>query len=129
MNEQLQLIAIVEACGWEWKKGNHPSECWHHEDFYVDAPLFAEIRNKEDCLDELPRYLTDLGAIQNARSLTITTPALRAAYMNNLRQIVGRRCEINKAGIPLVSDYDCVDADAGEHAEALLRTLNRWITE
>lgn len=50
----------------------------------------------------------------------------RARYMNALREIVGRRLEKNKAGVPMVSDYDLVNAESSEHLEALLRTLDLW---
>lgn len=54
--------------------------------------------------------------IQDARRMYITTPDLRVAFLDLLRSIVARR-------LKLVSDYDLLDAEAEEQAEALRRTV------
>ena len=48
----------------------------------------------------------------------------RVAFLCALREIVGRRCPINKAGAPLVSDYDMIwsgDARKIEREKAFYR--------
>lgn len=54
--------------------------------------------------------------ISDARRMYITTPALRVSFLNTLRGIVARRFRV-------VSDYDLLDAESEEHAEALRRTV------
>ncbi len=77
-------------------------------------------------LEEVPNYPDDLNAIHDARKSIITTPELRVRYLNSLRAIVGKRCPKNNVGAALVSDYDLVNAEAWEHAEAILRAIGKW---
>lgn len=60
--------------------------------------------------------------------------AFRVAYMNHLRSIIGRpgrspAIPRNKLGVPLVSDFDCMDANSSEHVEAILRARKLWEEE
>lgn len=55
----------------------------------------------------------------------------RVSYMNHLRAIIGRPGRVpeiprNKIGVPLVSDYDCLDANLAERIEAILRAEKMW---
>ena len=57
--------------------------------------------------------------------------AFRVAYMNTLRSIIGRPGRFppiprNKLDVPLVSDYDCIDANLHEQVEAILRVRKLW---
>lgn len=54
---------------------------------------------------------------------------LRVRWINNLRDVVSRKCPINKVGAPLVSDVDMTLATCPELAEAVLRTLKLWKKE
>jgi hypothetical protein len=60
-----------------------------------------------------------LDQLQARRRALVTDPAGRVRYLNTLRAIVGRRCEVNKVGVALVSDYDLLDAEPAEIVEAL----------
>lgn len=58
----------------------------------------------------------------------------RVAYMNHLRSIIGRpgrspAIPRNKLDVPLVSDFDCMDANLHEHVEAILRARKLWQEE
>ena len=53
------------------------------------------------------------------RRQLVTTVDLKVRYLNALREIVGARCPKNKAGSPLVSDYDLLDASEEEQLLAL----------
>ena len=107
MRKQQQQIAIAEMCGW---KSETIFTCNGIDGFETEPP----------------NYPNDLNAMHEARRACINTLELRVNYMNTLRKIVGRRCEVNKVGTPMVSDYDCVDATAAEHSETFLRTLGKW---
>lgn len=55
----------------------------------------------------------------------------RVSYMTHLRAIIGRPGRVpeiprNKIGVPLVSDYDCLDANLAERIEAILRAEKMW---
>ncbi len=52
----------------------------------------------------------------NIRNLT---QAERVKFLAALRIIVGRRCSVNKAGSPIVSDFDLIAASDDEITEAL----------
>jgi len=56
---------------------------------------------------------------QKQRRELVTTTDLKVRYTNALREIVGKRCPVNKAGSPLVSDYDLLDASEEEQLLAL----------
>jgi hypothetical protein len=43
----------------------------------------------------------------------------RVAFLWKLREVVGRRCEVNKAGSPVVSDFDLITSTIEEKLEAL----------
>lgn len=101
MTPEAQRIAIAEACGWKIES-------------------YSPMDHKR------PHWINDIRVMFDARKACIVGPKLRAKYMNTLRKIVGRRCEVNKVGQALVSDYDCMDANSREHAEAFLKTLNLW---
>jgi hypothetical protein len=47
--------------------------------------------------------------------------AQRVHYLNELRRIVGLGKPKNKAGHPIVSDFDLINADDHEHEAALLK--------
>jgi len=54
-----------------------------------------------------------------------TSLASRVKFVNALRSIVGRRMPKNKAGTPLVSDFDLIDAIISERAEAIEAAINQ----
>jgi len=51
----------------------------------------------------------------------------RVAFLNALREIVGRRADIpkNKIGVPLVSDYDLVWSSESERDQAWVIARNK----
>ncbi len=111
MTTEEKRVKIAEACGWrDLKIGRHG----------LHGTLGGKYRRY------IPDYFNDLNACREMRQRVITSPALRVDYMNALRKIVGLLCEKNKAGVPIVSDYDCMDATASEHAEAFGLALGLW---
>jgi len=81
----------------------------------------------------VPDYVNDLNAIHDAKeTLGINDRNnldIRVKWVGALRDVVSRRCPLNKLGTPVVSDLDILCASAEEHAEALLRTLKKWKTD
>lgn len=138
MKPEEPQIAIAEACGWTIIKAAMsvskdpyegtfsgtayipPGKVWEQMDTWEQRECF---KNKP------PNYLNDLNAIHEARRQHINTPTLRVHYMNTLHKIVGRRMEKNKVGTPMVSDFDCLNAECHEHANAFGLTLNLWKEE
>lgn len=126
MNQE-HRIAIAEACGWNRANENQIKERAGVANWLLQKGPWW--RNDEEktiaALDDLPDYLADLNAIHDARKSIITTPELRVKYLNALRSIVGRRCPKNSVGAALVSDYDLVNAEASEHAEAIFKIIQK----
>lgn len=71
-------------------------------------------------LDEawIPDYCNDLNVLREARARVRDDLNLRVRYLSALRRIVGEHCEKNKIGVPIVSDFDLLDAEPYEHARA-----------
>lgn len=65
--------------------------------------------------------MKSLDELAAERKTLVTTTTLRVAYLNTLRDIVGRRCEKNRVGAALVSDYDLLDASPEEITEAIAK--------
>ena len=57
--------------------------------------------------------------------MLIKTQVQRVSYLNNLRTIVSEKCPKNKVGVPLVSDYDLLDATEEEIIDALLKVFKK----
>lgn len=64
-------------------------------------------------------------AVADTRRRLITTTEGRVAYLNALRLVVARHCPLNKMGVPLVTDYDLIDATEEEQAEAMATVVKR----
>lgn len=54
-----------------------------------------------------------------------TTPQRKVAYLNALRSLVSKKCPVNKAGVPIVSDFDLLAASEEEQAEALKTAMQK----
>lgn len=65
----------------------------------------------------------DLKEIHEIRKYLIDNHSLRVKYMNALRSIIGENFPKNKAGVALVSDFDCVNAESHQHAKAIIIAL------
>jgi len=105
MTPEEQRIKIAELC--EWVRVKPPE----------GLPWGARPGGKQWYYDhQLPDYTGDLNAIYKARSIIRNNTALRVEYLNQLRRVIGG----------LVSDFDLLDARAAQHAEAFLKTINKW---
>lgn len=49
--------------------------------------------------------------------LAVADQTKKVNFLNALREIVGRHCEKNKVGTPLISDYDLIYSNEDERAE------------
>lgn len=106
MTNEAMIFAIAEKCG----------------TFSADCGCGDGIA----CIYNLtPNYPADHSAIHEARK-SIATPAERVRYLNELRTILFRRLPKNAAGETIISDYDLLNAEAVEHAEAFLRACDLW---
>lgn len=116
MNENDQLIAIAEACGWKrfrWTRGQHNYSTWVAPD-----EIFPPSVGSEHFVQRLrlPDYTHDLNAMREAEKTL--TPLQRNRYSDMLRRIAFTEEE---------SVYwDCAHATAAQRAEAFLKTLNLW---
>lgn len=122
MTPDQMRIAILEKLGWEWKKAvNADTYAW----FSPSGERETDWRSFDDKVcDGLLNYPYNLNAIKEARKSVITPFVyLRVDYLNHLRKIVDRRIKLQ---IRPVSDYDLLDAEAVEHAEAFCRTAGIW---
>lgn len=110
MTSEEQRIAIAEACGWKWKELDEPGcWCWTRGSFFTNRPLFPEFRKKEDFVEDLPDYLSDLNAMHEAEKI-----------LNNVQQ--------ERYRTELVYTHAGMDvfATATQRVEAFLRTIGKW---
>lgn len=82
MDEQKQLIAIAEACGWEWRR-YEGAVCTIHFGWFDStgtrrAHSYA-LEGKKKETNCLPRYTTDLNAMHEAKA-TLTEPIDQLHY-------------------------------------------------
>lgn len=73
-----------------------------------------------------PDYHKDLNELRKARLSVLSSVVMVVGYLSYLRAAISRRTEKNKAGVPLVSDYDMINAEPGEHLEAILKAIGKW---
>lgn len=114
--------AMAELC--RWKYG--PIDIGDGLD--VDHQSHVWWRDGKATLDRPPNYLASLDAAHEARRHLVTAQETKVKFLNTLRAVVGRRCSVNKVGVPIVTDYDLIDATAAEICETLLRLHNKWPT-
>ena len=103
MTEEIQRIAIAEACGWVKTVA---SGVWA---FYV-----TNEKTKFARFDELPDYLNDLNAMHEAeRALNISDEQI--TYWKNTLEFVCNR-----------DNTITLMATAAQRAEAYLKTIGKW---
>jgi hypothetical protein len=103
MNEEKQIIAIAEACGYVLKHCKyHKTTSWHTEGGF--------------CMEEhtLPDYLNDLNAMHEAEKV-LTDDQL--FVMSRWLQHSTRSTLVGVA---------VMTATASQRAEAFLKTINKW---
>jgi hypothetical protein len=102
MKPEQQRIAIAKACGWKREfNGDHEDPEW-----YWIPP------NNPDGDDELPDYLNDLNAMNDAEK--VLKGGMRSKYDAELTLICSR-------------DYNFIwESTAAQRAEAFLRTIGKW---
>lgn len=129
MTLEEQEIALAEHLGYEfrdegWRYPNLPEWQKYKAVYWGDG--FIGLSRPD--WSQIPSYGTDLNVIAATRKQLITTPKLRYTYCNKLREVLGRRPDItkNKFDVPLVSDYDILNAEPEEHLEAMIKTLKIW---
>lgn len=118
-----QQVALAEAVGWSFATPFDSLSMKLEADMCWVAP-----GNQPHQTEHIPKYPTDLNLIATARKKLINTPKLRYTYCNKLREVLGRRPDIakNKFDVPLVSDYDILNAEPEEHLETFVKTLGLW---
>lgn len=136
MKAEDQIVAIAEACGWKHRlatvdnpieRGGFrlpnafgPSvEAWWHE----ADPEYTGVYGAP------PRYLTDLNAMQVAQ-LTLT-PTQQRIFGMELGDILVdmMRCNGWIRGNEVRAECWLWNATAAQRAEALLRTIGKWIDD
>jgi hypothetical protein len=127
MRPEEQRIAIAEACGWKPDDDgagiNTWEASWVRTKLYGLRPTFRAdgtvASYTADCL--VPDYLNDLNAMHEARK--ILTRDQQVEYAMHLGRIVTSHMPASRAAW---MDYAIANADASQHAEAFLKTLNLW---
>jgi len=108
MNEEKQIIAIAEACGWRaiHKPFGKPYKVGYNP-------------NGEANLQQLPNYLNDLNAMHEAEKL-LHDDDIRCEFVDHLTFTVdGMWADAKRR-------FECATATAAQRAEAFLKTLNLW---
>ena len=112
MNEEKQIIAIAEACGWraiqdsEYKPFGKPYKVGYNP-------------NGEANLQQLPNYLNDLNAMHEAEKL-LHDDDIRCEFVDHLTFTVdGMWADAKRR-------FECATATAAQRAEAFLKTLKLW---
>ena len=110
MNDQKQLIAIAEFCGWKW----HGDEAWIHspKDFYW--------KNGDTTYSTLPDYPNDLNALHAAWLLL--SDEQKRDFWSTLRTIMHGE----KPLVEVLYNYLTPGATPAQFREALLRTIGKW---
>jgi hypothetical protein len=122
MTEEQQRIAIAEACGWVFPKGNgangpfvirpNGDHLWHN-----DNPVGVE---RALLWNYIPEYTRDLNAMHEAvRKLT---DSQRAEFRRSLTEVWTTWYNATRGSFP--NHDDSVNAPADQRAEAFLRALN-----
>jgi hypothetical protein len=126
MNAEQQHRILAEFTGWRdissenrvrmfaWAPG-HTSE----------TRVNWQFNDKEQFALEPGPYTKDLNLMFEAESFIPENQ--RYIFQNKLREVVGRKCEKNRVGVPLVSDWHLTHSTAADRAEALIRTIGKWV--
>ena len=115
MTEEQQRIAIAEFRGW---KGCTDPKCDYRKAMHLhknEVIAFPESYS----IPRFPDYLNDLNAMHEAEKMMENDSALRLLYIENLERVT--QCPFS------VSEWYCTTATAAQRAEALLRTIGKWV--
>ena len=111
MSPELQRIAIAEACGWRLCNSDIlPDKWWKLGRLGVP-------------LKELPDYLNDLNAMHEAEKL-LTTIEQQNKYYSEIAEITWGNEETGDRQVV----FNQLCASASQRAEALLKTLNLYVS-
>ena len=142
MKPEEQRIDIAKACGWKQLfKGEHdryvrfsppPTRKPEYKyGSYIHGLGHTNILKKEYLVDELPDYLNDLNAMNEAEKTIVQRD--RSIYWNALMKSVGPDGEVDlvddygeQSTSPPTNGFSIVHATAKQRAEAFLKTLNLW---
>lgn len=115
MTDQQINQRIAESCGWT----EIETYGCHQRGWRPVAKEFGD-----DGKSFVPDYCNDLNAMRQAhRDIGLLDPAnreMRVKWVAKLREVVARRCPVNKVGSHLVSDVDCILVEPHEFAEAFV---------
>lgn len=133
MTPEKQRIAIAEACGWKFRPLFPPPESEqrdHHEAKENAIMCWVRPENNDWETQELPDYLNDLNAIQEAETC-LDFVKKGPKYLLLLEQIISRRVgEDISIKITSVGQFGfsgwIAHAKAYEKAEAILKTIGKW---
>lgn len=121
MNKDDQIIAIAEACGWlDIHRGSRKGIRVANGKFFwatKDAPSINYGRE----YSHVPSYLNDLNAMHEAWQLL--TPSQKILFEDYLHNVVVGDAEYHRNDdAPYITN-----ATARQRAEALLRTVGKWV--
>jgi hypothetical protein len=109
MNQQQQIIAIAEACG--WKNADHPDAMKLKQGWTMPEKWCMDPKGVLRFNHHRPDYLNDLNAMHEAEMVLILD-CVWATYLDKLSVVVAEKSLVN--------------ATAAQRAEAFLRTIGKW---
>jgi hypothetical protein len=110
MNKEAQRIAIAEACGWSYKKGEFATYWWNDQ-------VNKTLPPNDDGFRPCPDYLNDLNAMHEAEKVI----PRQLYHVDYWQKGYGRFQQI-LSGLT-ITPYS---ATAAQRAEAFLRTIGKW---
>lgn len=133
MKEELQRIALAEFEGIKCQHCNNTGirTKWGQKEYekirncHPEWKKWPELEPDISCShSEIPDYLSDLNAMHEAE--TVLKPEQWRVYSDKLMVLV-RDSDLQLLGSNIEARYKTAHATAAQRAEALLRTIGKWV--
>jgi hypothetical protein len=126
MKVEDQHRILAEYSGWrDISAQNHKVMFWWAPGHGEERIANWQFKDTQQFALEPGQYTKDLNLMHEAESFI--PEAEHYKFQNKLREVVGRRCEKNKVGVALVSDWHLTHSSAADRAEALIRMIGKWV--
>lgn len=126
MKVEDQNRIIAEFSGWhDISAQNHMVMFWWAPGHGEERRANWQFKDEQKFALEPGEYTKDLNLMFEAESFIPDNQ--RYIFQNKLREVVGRKCEKNKVGVPLVSDWHLTHSAAADRAETLIRMIGKWV--
>lgn len=126
MKAEDQHRIICEFAGWrDISDQNHMVMFYWAPGHGNEVKANWQFKDEQKFALEPGHYTKDLNLMFEAESFIPENQ--RYIFQNKLREVVGRKCEKNRVGVPLVSDWHLTHSTAADRAEALIRMIGKWV--